>query len=205
VWHRGRRRRRGGSGCAASAGDGAAGEGSGRWRRLHRRANGDGSEGEGGGGCGGGGFGCGTALALAAVRLRHDHRPFSTDWRVLVGGCVLCSHYGTATIRARVAMVRAYRHWLEAPVVGLVRALVVLERVGRGHVHRAWSRSSGELRSNTWQQTTRHALIGANTCDETRWPGVRQAGVASRRQARGARARAGPRREATRSWVVVVD
>ena len=85
------------------------------------------------GGCGGGGFGCGTASASAAVRLRHDHRPFSTDWRVLVGGCVLCSHYGTATIRARVAMVRAYRHWLEAPVVGLVRALVVLERVGRSH------------------------------------------------------------------------
>ena len=154
MWHRGRRRRRGGSGCAASAGDGAAGEGSGRWRRLHRRANGDGSEGEGGGGCGGGGFGCGTASALAAVRLRHDHRPFSTDWRVLVGGCVLCSHYGTATIRARVAMVRAYRHWLEAPVVGLVRALVVLERVGRGHVHH---RARGRVWPKAWQQM--HAQV----------------------------------------------
>jgi hypothetical protein len=118
VWHRGRRRRRGGSGCAASAGDGAAGEGSGRWRRLHRRANGDGSEGEGGGGCGGGGFGCGTASALAAVRLRHDHRPFSTDWRVLVGG--VCS---VATTELRL-FVRVWL-WCVRTGTGLKRRLLV--------------------------------------------------------------------------------
>jgi hypothetical protein len=59
-----------------------------------------------------------TASASAAVRLRHDHRPFSTDWRVLVGG--VCS---VATTELRL-FVRVWL-WCVRTGTGLKRRLLV--------------------------------------------------------------------------------
>ena len=94
-----------------------------------------------------GGFSA-AASASATFRIGRGHspgvhyitRPFSTGWtdrRALAswrGAVATTTIVRAANVRA---CVRAYRHgiaWLDVPVVLLVRALIVLERVGRGRV-----------------------------------------------------------------------
>ena len=89
--------------------------------------------------------------ALSPYNQALKHRLEDASW-------VCCSHYGLRLIVVRTATLLMRRLLWSGPGASACRARA---SCGRSHVHRAWSRSCGELRSKGWQQTTRHALIGA--------------------------------------------
>ena len=74
---------------------------------------------------------------------------------MLVGG-VCCSHYGLRLIVVRTAtlLMRRLLVWCERFSCSSELVVVMVEEL--------W-RAARELRSKAWQQTTRHALIGADT------------------------------------------